>query len=91
MTFGVGGTETPPRITLLRSLAFGLTPEPELHTARVWGRGGGRRTGDSAEEAGRKAGRAPTPEQREPLVTVRFFSIPKDLSLHFIDFFLSDI
>lgn len=38
-----------------------------------------------------RGGREPISKQREDTVTVHFCSFPKDLNLHFMDFFLSDI
>lgn len=42
--------------------------------------------GEKAEKASERR-REPISKQREDTVTVHFFSFPKDLSLHFIDFF----
>lgn len=65
--------------------APGHTPKPEFPIAQVCGGGGGGER-EGQEEMGREQ-RAPISKQREDTVTVHFFPFPKDLSLHFIDFF----
>lgn len=65
----------------------GHTPKPELRIVQVCGgEEGGGGNGERAERAGERR-REAISKQREDTVTVHFFSFPKDLSLHFIDFF----